>query len=385
MQYRGCVGYETIGNPNITNGILVNSSSSNFIQTTSAVTNSDITEMVWKIYISDSLISADKSCFAFYGGGAIQLGIYPSNGNVLLSIYLPGYGSALIDACAVNATYWIKYIFDGTNVKLYLSTNGTNYVLKNTVTTIPTGSGIIKIGARWQNDTSAVNFYGSIDLNETYIKVNGKLWFWQPRQTSYLIKDGKLMWADSRVFLRSTGSQYINTGIKATQETRVFFKAANESTSEAFFYGARTSYGSYDKHCWNIHTESYYPQFCHHSHAYSYTYVTGTPQVIENGKNGGYINGTQQVTYEYENFSCPYNLYLFGLNESNSLEYRTLHGKIYYFKIYEGNTLVRHFVPVPTGLQIGNFTVPSNGMFDLVNQQFYANEGTGNFTWSKDQ
>ena len=42
---------------------------------------------------------------------------------------------------------------------------------------------------------------------------------------------------------------------------------------------------------------------------------------------------------------------------------------------------VRDFVPVPAGLQIGNFVVPSNGMWDVVEQKFYGNKGTGNFMY----
>lgn len=58
--------------------------------------------------------------------------------------------------------------------------------------------------------------------------------------------------------------------------------------------------------------------------------------------------------------------------------------KFYYCKIWNNSNLVRHFVPVPAGLQIGSFTVPSNGMFDIVNQQFYSNQGSGTFTYGKD-
>lgn len=57
---------------------------------------------------------------------------------------------------------------------------------------------------------------------------------------------------------------------------------------------------------------------------------------------------------------------------------------IYYVKFYEGDTLVHNFVPVPAGLQIGSFVVPSNGMFDIVEQKFYANKGTGEFEFGKD-
>ena len=46
--------------------------------------------------------------------------------------------------------------------------------------------------------------------------------------------------------------------------------------------------------------------------------------------------------------------------------------------------LIRHFVPVPQGMKIGSFTIPSNGLFDIVNQQFYGNQGTGTFSFNQD-
>ena len=58
---------------------------------------------------------------------------------------------------------------------------------------------------------------------------------------------------------------------------------------------------------------------------------------------------------------------------------------MYYAKIWDNDTLVRHFVPVPCGLQIGDFVVPSNGMWDIVEQKFYGNMGTGDFIYGVDE
>ena len=48
-------------------------------------------------------------------------------------------------------------------------------------------------------------FSGSIDLNFTYIKVNGKLWFFRP-VTNYLVKDNKLVWCDQDLYLNDSGT-----------------------------------------------------------------------------------------------------------------------------------------------------------------------------------
>ena len=58
--------------------------------------------------------------------------------------------------------------------------------------------------------------------------------------------------------------------------------------------------------------------------------------------------------------------------------------RIYYTKIWDNDVLIRHFVPVPCGLKIGDFVVPSNGMWDIVEQKFYGNSGTGEFIYGVD-
>ena len=60
-------------------------------------------------------------------------------------------------------------------------------------------------------------------------------------------------------------------------------------------------------------------------------------------------------------------------------------GKIYFFKMWDNDTLVRHFVRVPCGLKIGDFVVPENGMWDIVEQKFYGNMGTGDFIYGVDE
>ncbi|MBQ8032567.1 MAG: hypothetical protein IJ266_01215, partial [Elusimicrobiaceae bacterium] len=55
--------------------------------------------------------------------------------------------------------------------------------------------------------SSQSTFTGSINLNETYIKINGKLWFYQPAPTKYIVKDDKLVWADPRIYIEDSGTK----------------------------------------------------------------------------------------------------------------------------------------------------------------------------------
>ena len=42
---------------------------------------------------------------------------------------------------------------------------------------------------------------------------------------------------------------------------------------------------------------------------------------------------------------------------------------------------MRNFVPIYKGAKIGDFVVPENGMWDIVEQKFYPNAGIGSFTY----
>ena len=107
---------------------------------------------------------------------------------------------------------------------------------------------------------------------------------------------------------------------------------------------------------------------------------------VEADANKCYINDVLRATATVQEFETQYNLILFASNTSGGTTYSNLYsGYFYGMEIYlDGTTLSYKFVPVPEGLQIGNYTVPSNGLFDIVNQQFYPNDKSGTFTYGKD-
>ena len=57
-------------------------------------------------------------------------------------------------------------------------------------------------------------------------------------------------------------------------------------------------------------------------------------------------------------------------------EYRKFIGRLYYCKIYNGDTLVRDFVPVIDGSNIAC-------LYDKVEKKCYYNVGTGTFSYGE--
>ena len=113
--------------------------------------------------------------------------------------------------------------------------------------------------------------------------------------------------------------------------------------------------------------------------------------MILDAKNSYAQYGTKRKDLHKRQTTENSSIYLFGANMTNKdgirkpPAYNATDGMyIYNTKIYEDDVLVRHFVPVPCGLKIGDFVVPENGMWDIVEQKFYGNMGTGEFIYGVD-
>ena len=76
----------------------------------------------------------------------------------------------------LNVYYWIKAEFTGSAYNIYLSTDGNTYNLEKSLssTTAAVFPSITMIGYAYIH-----GWNGSIDLSESYIKINGEIW-WQP-------------------------------------------------------------------------------------------------------------------------------------------------------------------------------------------------------------
>ena len=81
-------------------------------------------------------------------------------------------------ALSTNTEYYVKLEFTGTNYILSISTNGIEYTQDiNVAGTGLITPGIMTIGCRATTSGTSVPFLGSIDLNESYININGERWW----------------------------------------------------------------------------------------------------------------------------------------------------------------------------------------------------------------
>lgn len=166
-------------------------------------------------------------------------------------------------------------------------------------------------------------------------------------------------------YLESTGTQYIDTGIKPTisQKYEIKYSFTDIETNQVLF-GTRTS-GGYDSSKNQIYMNLNYRKRI---------FFVGTVLVSELSiqKDIIYTDTFYANLGNYDSTGTK-NFFIFALNHIDTpLAFST--ARIYSFKIYDNNVLVRDYIPV---LNENN----EAGLYDLVNKQFYGNSGTGSFQY----
>ena len=201
------------------------------------------------------------------------------------------------------------------------------------------------------------------------------------------------------VYLESTGIQYIDTGYKPNSNTKIEL----EYLPSPNYSGFMTIYGTQNNQ----------------SSGRFYGLVSGTPYYLQvnfsnnnsptvwgfnkdgtsiTGGNGTFSPVLQRVklsvdkssvkiesqeysnTYDMTGYStwgnevdCNHNLTIFARSTAGVVS-NNFSGKIYYFKIYDNDNLVRDFIPV-----LDRSGRPC--LLDKVENKYYYNQGTGEFLW----
>lgn len=183
-------------------------------------------------------------------------------------------------------------------------------------------------------------------------------------------------------YIESTGTQYINTGYIPTSMTDMEIEFAYIGTNDAstsVWYpicGERSGGGSTYLGFW-VNRNDF-------KIAVNYgVYDSGnssTQSISRNArfnlKNSGskfYLNGNMFTSSTTQVTKGTTPIYIFTIGNGSGVENRHVLMKLYSFKIYENNVLVRNMLPC---IRNSDNTV---GLYDLVNNKFYTNEGEGEF------
>lgn len=184
-------------------------------------------------------------------------------------------------------------------------------------------------------------------------------------------------------YLQSTGNQYIDTGVIAKTGLTVEAKIKYVSHTGIFCGAITTSAGNGDRYYAINFSQQGKVAFTYLDTAFTgstnltagniYTIKTvigfTRQEIFVDGVSTGY-------TTKMDNVDLHWTLGLFALHRGGSFTpewYSESKAILYYCKIWDGDTLVRDFIPC-----IDSLGRPC--MYDLVGKKAYYNQGTGEFT-----
>ena len=181
-------------------------------------------------------------------------------------------------------------------------------------------------------------------------------------------------------YIESDGTQYIDTGYKANQDTRVVFDAyiLQTTTTATGLLGCRQAMGSNGFYIYEQNSD-----LGEYNDGYGSLYTKDIPlsasarHIIDKDKNKTYIDETIAHTYAAQTFTSPVTLTLFAVQQSNGVDERMSVCRLYSCVIYDNGTIVRNYIPCTNASGIA-------GLYDTVSGVFYTNAGTGNFTAGAD-
>lgn len=181
-------------------------------------------------------------------------------------------------------------------------------------------------------------------------------------------------------YLESTGTQSINLGVYANQDSVMISDVLFVKSNQSFYYGGGTAYGSktFECYCWSPNL-----QFNEGSHTIYLSYndvpnnIRATIYQSLNHYALTYDGGVVSTDRTYTlTFQAEYPVHLFALNRQSGVAY----GKviIYGVEFYQGQTIARKCIPC--------YRKSDNkpGMYDLVSNTFFTNQGTGEFVVGAD-
>ena len=171
-------------------------------------------------------------------------------------------------------------------------------------------------------------------------------------------------------YIQSSGTQYINTGFKPNQNTRVVMDIQAVGASGTYFaFGARQSNTS-NAFCLFFYN-GWAADYQTSNQRKTFPSIAFTDRLeIDFNKTVCTVNG-QTATFTAATFQSPVEMMLLAVNTNGTIANK-LAAKLYACQIYDNGTLVRDFVPAKN-------SSGTAGLYDTAKGVFYTNAGSGAF------
>lgn len=233
----------------------------------------------------------------------------------------------------------------------------------------------------YNGDTLIRDFIPILDQNNVaylYDKVEKKFYYNSGTGTfNYKKKDSQNMQLTKVNYIESTGTQYIDTGVKLNQNSKVEMEIALAEGMTNIF-GSRTSATQNNFTIVFASSTGVAIDFQNYSNNRLLVDIPvslDSPIYYSISKDELKIGDTVKTVQNYSSFETPQTAYIFDISGNPWIKTKAK-GRLYYCKIYDGDTLVRDFVPVIDGSNIAC-------LYDRVEKKCYYNAGTGTFSYGE--
>ena len=175
-------------------------------------------------------------------------------------------------------------------------------------------------------------------------------------------------------YTQSSGTQYINTGFKPNQNTRVVMDAqyAKTTAGTEFYFGVRDK-SNVSEFNMRIRDNSaaFLSEYGNDTNGVALTADFTQRLIIDFNKTAVKV-ASASGTHPARTFQCNYELCLFALNSGGSMSAYSTALRVFSCQVYDNGTLVRDLWPCydPEGVAC---------MYDKVEEKYYYNAGTGEF------
>jgi hypothetical protein len=231
-----------------------------------------------------------------------------------------------------------------------------------------------------------------MDLIPARRKVDGKPGMYDVLNDVFYVNQGSMdfvegepLFPDGYIgldFIESTGTQYINTGVKCVSNVTMQAKVYNARPASKHFMGARTAYQQ-NALGLSFQIESGSEGYCIAWGSKLVQKLLGPSKVEGVGDRfhefyfGGKYRRVDDLfhpeAFSDQNFATDLDVFVFAVNNNGTPHSQTPSIRLSSLKVYKNGSLVRDYIPVmPT-----NSLAP--GLYDLQNNVFYGNVGTGQF------
>lgn len=174
-------------------------------------------------------------------------------------------------------------------------------------------------------------------------------------------------------YLESSGTQYVDTGYKMSNNSKIVAKLSMADANIMTAVGVSGSYQSFSIQSYNDNYRIRWRSGTTSNIQVDSSIPIGTtPHIFEVNSTNAKIDGTVIGNTNSYQFAENSNLFICAMS-SNNLPLNLAKGRIYYYQIYDSNTLVRDFIPVVNQDNVAC-------LYDLIEGKFYYNQGSGTFT-----